>query len=128
MVFKLNDDRKQETFFTFLTFQAIVFQLKERRQEVLRLRADVANANLKAEKVSAEKDRLEKDLDSNRASVEESAEEVANLRSKVRDLEGLKNEAIRLKEAIDLKDSEIEDKNRDIEVLEVSGAEVLNVK
>ena len=127
-MFKLNDDRKQETFFTFLTFQAIVFQLKERRQEVLRLRADVANANLKAEKVSAEKDRLEKDLDSNRASVEESAEEVANLRSKVHDLEGLKNEAIRLKEAIDLKDSEIEDKNRDIEVLEVSGAEVLKVK
>ena len=98
------------------------FQLKERRQEVLRLRADVANANLKADKVSAEKDRLEKELHLNRSSVEETAEEVVKLRSKVHDLEGLKNEIFRLKEDIDLKDSEIEDKNREIEVLEVSNA------
>jgi predicted nucleic acid-binding Zn-ribbon protein len=98
----------------------LCFQLKERRQEVLRLRADVANANLKADKVSAEKDRLEKDLESNRSSVEETAEELVRLRSKVHGLESLKNEVIRLKEDIDLKDSEIEDKNREVEVLEVS--------
>jgi hypothetical protein len=96
-----------------------IFQLKDRTQEVRRLRADMANANLKADKAVAERDRLEKEMEERRSAVKVNDEELEHLRSKLSDLERAQNEVLRMKDELDLKDSEIEDKIRENEVLKV---------
>lgn len=80
----------------------------------------MANANLKADKLSAEKDRIEKESVAFRNSIEGGEKEIESLRSKITELESVRNELIRLKEDVDVKDSEIEDKIRENEVLQVS--------
>jgi hypothetical protein len=104
--------------FIFIKFE-IFLQLKERSQEVRRLRADVANANLKADKISAEKDRFEKEIEEVRQSSKRGDEETESLRSKLSELESVRKELNRIKEEVDIKDSEIEDKIRENEVLKV---------
>ena len=83
------------------------------------MRADVANANLKADKISVEKDRLEKEVDEIKQSSKLGDEETESLRSKLSDFESVRNDLIRIKEEVDIKDSEIEDKIRENEVLKV---------
>ncbi len=102
-----------------LILMKIFLQLKERSQEVRRLRADVANANLKADKISAEKDRFEKEIEEVRQSSKLGDEETESLRSKLSELESVRKELNRIKEEVDIKDSEIEDKIRENEVLKV---------
>ena len=102
-----------------LILMKIFLQLKERSQEVRRLRADVANANLKADKISAEKDRFEKEIEEVRQSSKLGDEETELLRSKLSELESVRKELNRIKEEVDIKDSEIEDKIRENEVLKV---------
>jgi chromosome segregation ATPase len=102
-----------------LILMKIFLQLKERSQEVRRLRADVANANLKADKISAEKDRFEKEIEEVRQSSKRGDEETESLRSKLSELESVRKELNRIKEEVDIKDSEIEDKIRENEVLKV---------
>jgi hypothetical protein len=58
-------------------------------------------------------------LEDQRQLSSQNEEELGNLRLKVSDLDDLRNEVMRLKDEMDLKDSEIEDKNSNIEVLEV---------
>jgi len=58
-------------------------------------------------------------LEDQRQLSSQNEEELGSLRLKVSDLDDLRNEVMRLKDEMDLKDSEIEDKNSNIEVLEV---------
>ena len=73
----------------------------------------MANANLKADKLASEKDRIEKGRSS-------SEQEMEELRSKVVDLENVKIDLIRIKEEVDVKESEIDEKIRENEVLKVN--------
>jgi len=99
--------------------QVYFLQLKDRNQEVRKLRADVANANLRADKVTAEKDRFERELAQMKSTDNSRDAEIEQLKSKLGELETTKNDLIRLKEEVDLKESEIENKSRENEILMV---------
>ena len=86
----------------------------------------MANANLKADKFAAEKDRMEKETQSARSSTVSSEQEMDELRSKVVDLETMKIDFLRIKEEVDVKESEIEDKIRENAVLQVTKLARLN--
>ena len=86
----------------------------------------MANANLKADKFAAEKDRMEKETESARSSTVSSEQEMDELRSKVVDLETMKIDFLRIKEEVDVKESEIEDKIRENAVLQVTKLARLN--
>jgi hypothetical protein len=100
--------------------------LKDRNQEVRKLRADVANANLRADKVTAEKDRFERELAQVKSTDNSRDAEIEQLKSKLVELETTKNDLIRLKEEVDLKESEIEDKSRENEILMVDNVKNLD--
>ncbi len=100
--------------------------MKDRNQEVRKLRADVANANLRADKVTAEKDRFERELAQVKSTDNSRDAEIEQLKSKLVELETTKNDLIRLKEEVDLKESEIEDKSRENEILMVDNVKNLD--
>jgi hypothetical protein len=63
---------------------------------------------------------MEKESESIRSSTVCSEQEMEELRSKVVDLEKVKIDLLRIREEVDVKESEIEDKIRENEVLKVS--------
>ncbi|XP_059094113.1 transport and Golgi organization protein 1-like isoform X1 [Tigriopus californicus] len=88
-------------------------ELKEKTQDLRKQRADTANAKLQLTKMTQERDELAKRVSNS----EESSEENAKLKS---ELEDLKQTLYRIKEECENKDSDLETKSTEIEVLQLT--------
>jgi cell division protein FtsB len=97
-----------------------IFQLKEKTQEVRKLRADVANAKLQLTKVNAERDALKKSVDS-LPTIEEEKETIQ------KELIALKQKYFKVVEDVETKDSELEAKTREAEVLKETVDQLKNL-
>jgi len=95
-------------------------ELKEKTQELRKLRADVANAKLQLSKVTAERDDLKKGADGLPAAEEE--KEAAK-----KELLALKQKFFKVVEDVETKDSELEGKVREVEVLRETVEQLKNL-
>lgn len=106
-------DSKKIKKFWILDTERLSFQLKEKTQELRKQRADTANAKLQLTKMTQERDELAKKVSSS----EESSEENVKLKA---ELEDLKQSLYRIKEECENKDSDLETKSTEIEVLQLT--------
>ncbi|CAB4059114.1 unnamed protein product [Lepeophtheirus salmonis] len=92
-------------------------ELKEKIQELRKLRADTANAKLETDRISTEKNGLLKRIQALEGIDKEREIELDSLRKVEKDVKGLKFKLSELKECVETKESELEAKNTEIEVL-----------
>lgn len=93
-------------------------QLKERTQEVRRLRADVANAKLQADKTASERDALAKTAEASRSDQDALKAEVDRLLQQVEELSAIRSLYVKARDDLDAKESEIEAKHTEIRVMQ----------
>ena len=92
-------------------------ELKGKVQEVRKLRADAANANLAVDKITVEKDTLHKSLEVQKLKEQETEEKLLRLEEQVNILNETKTQLLAVKDALDCKESELETKCTEVEVL-----------
>ena len=92
-------------------------ELKGKVQEVRKLRADAANANLAVDKVTVERDIMTKTIERQEQKEQEMEYEMKRLEEQLGILNETKNELFTAKDALDCKDSVLEAKCTEVEVL-----------
>ena len=92
-------------------------ELKGKVQEIRKLRADAANANLAVDKITAERDTMGKTIEQQEQQKEEIKNEMKRLEEQLVLFSETKHELAAVEEALDNKDSELEVKCREVEVL-----------
>jgi len=92
-------------------------EVKEKIQENRRLRADAANAKLQVERVSKERDVLQKSVENFEQVDEDKSRQLEELKTKVESLESTQRDLVETRDQLDTRDSEIEAKTSEIEAL-----------
>ena len=92
-------------------------ELKGKVQEVRKLRADAANANLAVDKVTLERDDLSKLIEEHKSKEEELQSKLKDQEVALIDFQNTKSQLNTIKDDIDIKESELEAKCREIAVL-----------
>ena len=92
-------------------------ELKGKVQEVRKLRADAANANLAVEKITIEKDNMTKAIEQQKLKEQDMEIAFINLQDQLTILDETRCELLKVKDILDCKESELEIKCTEVEVL-----------
>ena len=92
-------------------------ELKGKVQEVRKLRADAANANLAVDKVTLEKENLSKIVEEHKLKEEDMERKLKELEEELIDFNDTKSQLSTVQDNLDIKESELETTSREVAIL-----------